>query len=440
MSDHKLNALTAELTAALRDAGRDFSAHSIFSPSGSSMWAYCSGSLIPNLFAKDSAGEDAAYGTIAHMVGETWLNDSRRPDHLIGTTHEVKKSGSDDTFKIEVDIQMMDFVEEYVSWCMYLPGVHFVETRVDFSDLTPLKRQTGTADHAACQHGVLTITDLKMGRGIQVFAKENTQAVLYAYGFFRAYDELFDFQRIVIRIAQPRLGHFDVWEISREDLLERAAWLRKRAYAAWCKDAERTPGEKQCTFCKVKSDCAAFAVFAQRLSDGMFDNLDDPITSSDMAALKDDLDGADFGLSPVGVGALNTEQKAKIMRYRSMIESWFSDIYADLDIRIKRGESVPGFKLVLSRTNRKFKNVERAAEELEFYGLADEVIHPRGMITPAQAEDALRKVGYKRKILPDLLEPLVTKPEGQPCMVPDNDKRQAIASIVDQSFDNLEEL
>ncbi len=207
MSDHAVHLVTKEVTAALNAAGKDFGAHSIFSPSGSSTWAYCPGSLIPNLFAKDSAGEDAAYGTVGHGVAEQWLKSGVCPTHLVGTTEIIEEG--DQRFEIEIDASMLEYVGQYVDWCIYLPGTHFVETRVDFSDLTPLKKQSGTADHAACEFGTLTVTDLKMGQGVQVYAKDNTQAILYAYGFFRKYDELFDFQRIVIRIAQPRLTHFD---------------------------------------------------------------------------------------------------------------------------------------------------------------------------------------------------------------------------------------
>jgi len=402
------------------------------------MWAYCSGSLVPNLFAKDSAGEDAAYGTVAHGVGEEWLKSGVRPDHLLGTTHQI--SEGDSAFEITVDQTMIDFVEEYVSWCIYEPGNHFVETRVDFSDLTPLKKQTGTADHAVCSPGRLMITDLKMGLGVQVFAKDNTQAILYAYGFFRKYDDLFDFQRIVIRIAQPRLHHFDVWEISREELLEWASWLRLRAFAAWCKDAVRTPGEKQCKWCKIKTDCAAYAVFIERLMDGVFDDLDTPVTASEMVSLRDRIDDGSFGLSPVGIGSLTVEQKARLLPYRSMVESWFKSLHEDLEARVVNGEPVPGYKLALGRSNRVFTDPSDAAELLDFLGVPDEVIHPRGMITPAQSEDALRKVGYKRKELPELLKSVVRKPPGKPSMVRESDAREPIAAVADSTFDNLDDL
>lgn len=438
MTEHAVRFFTNEITAALRAAGKDFGAHSIFSPSGSAMWANCAGSLVPNLFAKDKAGVDAAYGTVAHGVAELWLKTGERPNHLIGTVERIIES-EDEVFEIVIDEAMLDYVEQYVDWCIYMPGNHFVETRVDFSDLTPLKKQTGTCDHAVCVPRILTVTDLKMGKGVQVFAEKNTQAILYAYGFFRKYDELFEFEKIIIRIAQPRLNHFDVWEITREELLQWAAYLRERAYAAWCKDAERVPGEKQCQFCKIKVDCAAHAAFVSRLTDGLFENLDDPITGDEIVAVGQQIDAGQFSLSPISLGSLTVPQKAALLPYRKMVESWFADLAEDLETRCRNGERVPGYKLVAGKSNRVFSNVDDAVEVLDFLGLDDEVIRPRGMISPAQAEDALVKRGYKRKQLPTLLGSVVRKPPGKPTMVPESDRRDSLESAVDGVFDNLDE-
>jgi hypothetical protein len=436
LSDHALTRFTKEITSALDEIGRDFTAHSIFSPSGSAMWANCSGSLVPNLFAPDDAGEDAATGTVAHSVAEMWLKSGTRPDHLIGETWIVTNAGVD--YAITIDESMLDYVSQYVDWCIYLPGSHFVETRVDHSDLTPLKNQTGTADHAACEIGKLTITDLKFGQGHLVFAENNTQGIIYAYGFFKKYDELFDFKTIAIRIAQPRLGHFDEWVIAREELLQWAAWLKERAFAAWCKDAKRTPSAKACQWCRVSTDCASRIVFTERLLDGVFDNLTAEVTAEEMSDLATRLDSGMYSLNPVGIGSLTVAQKAVLLPFRSMVESWFKDLQADLTARCINGEHVPGYKIVEGRSTREFTSVTSAADTLDFLGVPDEVIHPRGMISPAQAETALINIGYKRKELPTLLGQVIRKPPGKTTMAPDSDRRQAVVSA-GYSFDNLDE-
>lgn len=403
------------------------------------MWAYCSGSLVPNVIAPDRAGEAAAEGTVAHGVGEVWLNEGVRPDRLVGTVETIAEGQQ--SFDIEIDDVMLDYVEMYVNWCIYLPGDHFVETRVDFSDLTPIENQGGTCDHAACEPGRLVITDLKYGLGVRVYANKNTQALLYAYGFFRAYDWFYNFETILIRICQPRLDHFDEWEITREELLGWAAWLKERAFAAWCYDGPRTPGEKQCQFCKIKHDCKAFVTWVERLTDGVFDNLDKPITADDMEDTIFRLDaGKNYHLKPVALDELTLEHKVAIYRHKSLISVWLDDLGKDLYERLKNGEKVPDWKLVQGKMQRSFKNEDDAFEQLEFIGLSEDQIRPRVMKSPAQIEDQLVKAGFKRKQLPDLLDPLIKKSPGNPTMVPESDPRPSLNSFDKDVFDNLDEL
>ncbi len=442
MSEHALKQFTEEVLASLKEAGKDFTAHSIFSPSGSAMWTNCAGSLIPNLYEGDHAGADAAMGTVAHGVAEAWLKtcieqklpaSACRPDHLIGTTEIIG------AFEIEITLDMLEHLHGYVEWCNILPGVHFTETKVDFSDLTPIKNQRGTADHAACTPGRLVVSDLKFGTGVQVYAFENTQALIYAYGFFRKYDDLFDFEEIVIRIGQPRLNHFDEWTITREELLTWAKWIKERAYAAWCTDAARTPSAKSCQWCKVKSSCAAYAVFVEKLTDGVFDNLDAEIDVDEMNMLMHRLEDGTFELRPISVGLLTLEQKVKLSRYAGMVKSWFDSINAELESLALNGRTVPGKKVVAGRSYRNFPSPDRATEHLEFLGLDYETIRPRGMIGITEVESQLLKIGYKRKQLEGLLKPVVERPTGKPTVVDEDDPRPALVTPTDNSFDNLDE-
>lgn len=398
--------------------------HSIFSPSSSAMWTTCSGSLMANLNVQDSAGEDAATGTVAHGIGENWLLSGERPDHLIGTTETIKEG--DKEFVIPITYEMLDAVERYVDWCINIPGTHFVETKVDFSDLTPIDNQRGTADHSVCQRQALTITDLKFGKGERVTAENNTQAIIYAYGFFREWDWLYDFQTITIRICQPRLDHFDVWVISREELLAKAEWIKERAHAAWCKDGSRHPSEKGCRWCKVKDDCVAFTAMAHRLTEGVFDDL--TITTEDMDNTVRMIDDNNLNLRPVDLHSLTTTQKARILPYRSMIEKWFTAIAEDLEKRALDGEKVEGYKLVEGRSDRQFSSEDKAKFYLMELGVPEKSLYKVSFVGLGAVEEELRKKGVKRKDIPDMLKPIVIKPKGKPTLVVSADKRPAIES------------
>lgn len=428
--------------------------HSIFSPSGSSMWLHCSGSLIPNLLAPDEAGIEAAEGTAAHSVAEEWLTTGERPDHRIGEVVQVREGSQ--IFDIEVDDSMIDYVQEYVDWCINLPGNHYVEQRVYFSRLTPIPKQGGTADHFACQPGVLTITDLKYGKGVQVYAAKdrddprsiikkdgdivvngNSQAMLYALGVIYKRDWLYDFDKVVIRIAQPRLDHFDVWETSKKELLRFARYVKQRAAAAWRLNAPRRPSESACRWCKVKQTCPAFVSLVDQVADDCFADLDGELQSERIAGVVKAIDDGTFDpIMPVPVD-LSTEQLAKVLPFRSIIETWFAAVEHELEGRALAGEKVVGHKLVEARTNRVFTDERDAIRRLEEVGLSEFELYKLSFISPAQAEELLRKTGMKKKEAVEFLSTVVRKPKGKATLVPESDPRPEYENPADEVFDDI---
>lgn len=409
--------------------------HSIFSPSSSAMWSQCPGSLIPNLLSGDTAGRDAAEGTVGHEVAEEWLNSGRRPIHLVGTTRTIQEAY--EAFEIEITWEMLDYIEQYVEWCEMLPGEHYIETRADFSDLTPIPQQSGTSDHAACHGDTLVISDLKYGKGVQVWAKENTQLILYAYGFFRKYDPQYHFKKIILRIGQPRLEHFDEWEIDRDTLLERAQWLKSRAYAAWQTGAPRKPSIKACQWCNIKSGCSALFVLMMRILDGDIAALPKDITEQETEEKMTILDSS-TEIQAIEIDQLTTAQKGRIYQYRKLMEKFFDELHNDLQERVAQGEEVEGCKLVNGRVNREFISENKALEHLDFLGVDLKDMYEHKLLTPAKTEELLRKTGYSRKSIPIILAPVIRKTEGKPTLALDTDRRKALKSVDAGVFDDDE--
>lgn len=408
--------------------------HSVFSPSGSKMWLGCAGSLIPNLFAPDESGEDAAYGTVGHMVGETWLKEGKRPKHLLGKTFWVDGEGFG--FFITVDEVMMDYVKRYVDWCKNLPGDHFTETRVDFSQLTPIPNQGGTADHCACTYQRMVITDLKLGKGVRVYAKDNSQALLYALGFFFAWDWLYDFREIVIRIAQPRLDVFEEWIVDREYLLKFAEYVRERAAAAWLENAPRTPSAEACQWCRVQRTCAAKAKVVIDLAEGAFDDLGKPVTESEMRYFKDVLRDTDAP-NVLEAATLTTSELEKLYDWRSTVEKFFKGVAEELERRAKLGAKLKLQKLVEGRSFRVFKSKDKAVEALVGLGLDRDDLLKEEMASPAEVEKLLIAAGHKRKDVPDLLKDLVFRPPGKATLASIRDGRPALADQYDDAFSDV---
>jgi len=201
-----------------------YGAHAIYSPSGSKMWAYCSGSLIPNLFADNENSYESSEGTVAHWVSERWLKTGKRPDHLIGLI--IPMFSETHLFQIEVTHDMLDSVEIYVSACFEEQKnaeIMLVEEHVSLGDLPPklwhdgewheFPPQGGTIDNLIVKSGKLIITDLKYGVGVPVSADHNFQLMLYAYGAYLRYGIKYKIDRVVLRIAQVRLGPVQSFEM-----------------------------------------------------------------------------------------------------------------------------------------------------------------------------------------------------------------------------------
>lgn len=405
--------------------------HSVFAPSSSKMWLNCAGSLIPNIFADDDSGEEAAYGTVAHGVGEEWLRTGQRPRHLIGTKRFVETP--EWGFLIEIDENMLDHLERYVNWVKFLPGQHFIETRVDFSCLTPIPNQGGTADHAACSPGRMVITDLKMGERIHVVAEENTQAQLYALGFFYAWDWFYDFQEIEIRIAQPRRDNMDVWIISREKLLKFAERVKARAAAAWIQNAPRSPSSGACEWCKVNGTCAAYAKFLADMTEGVFEDLTTEVSESEMVEFKQKLDLQD-DLEPASTVEMSTSQLGKLLEWKSSIRRFFENVEEELLKRSHRGDTSKLWTIGEGRTHRVFPDKKKAGAALVAAGCKPSDVFFEEIPSPAQAEELLKKAGMPRKDIPDYLRGLTFKPPGKKVLVKASERRPPLPDMSEGVF------
>lgn len=430
-------------------------AHSIFSPSGSAMWLRCAGSLIPNLLAKDTPSFEAVEGTVAHELAESWLLTGERPDDRVGEVVTIVEGGQ--SFDIEITDTMLDYVGEYVDWCLNMNGDSHVEQKVYFSQLTPVDQQGGTSDHFCCEPGVLTITDLKYGQGVlvevatnpndprsiiyeddgSVRINGNTQAMIYALGVFFKWDEVYNFERIVIRVAQPRRNNMAVWETTRDELLKFADYVKERAHAAWSLSAPRTPSDAACLWCKVKTTCPAFISLSERIADDCFSELADDISSDVMSDSSDNLSIGLFEFAPTQPALLTTEQLCKVFPYKGVFSKWFDSVESELFDRALRGEETPGLKLVEGRSRREFTSEKDAIGVLTEAGLSWVDLYKTSFVSPSMAEELLRKNGYKRKDALELINPVVDRKPGKPVLAKSEDNRPVYQHPADTVFDGV---
>jgi hypothetical protein len=401
----------------------------VFGASAAPMFMNCLGSLIPNLLAEDESSYEAAEGTVAHHVAETWLKEQKQPLGLIGETILVPRRNGE-PHAVEVTEEMLSYVEEYVAWVSTTPGEHYVELKVDYSSLTPIPDQGGTADHVFAEWQRLTVTDLKYGKGIKVFAEKNEQALAYAAGVFLRLDWLYDFQTIVIRICQPRLEHFDEWICTREELLEFMERFRTQAAAAWVPGAPRTPGPKQCQWCKIRTECPAKFAITMEAAQGAFADDDDEPASYPAPALAAAMAEAEMisTISPVDIPSLSVEALERISLLRSTIERWLREIDEHLQYLAECGVELKHHDIKRGRAgHRAWINKKAAARYLLQQGIERFDLFSETMASPSQAETLLKiATGAKGKGLKALLEPYVIQPPGRLTLAPKADKRLTV--------------
>lgn len=381
-------------------------AHARFAPSSAHRIHDCPASLLLNEQEPDREIWEAAEGTVAHHIAEICARMKREPEEFLGLTFDSgdldadydEEQQSSKGFAITIDDEMVAGVNDYLDRIMGLPGDHFVEQRVNISPWCPIPDQFGTCDHAAAQHRKLVITDLKYGR-VQVDAPQNKQLVMYALGFINEWDWMYDFEEVIIRIAQPRLDHFDVWITSKAELLAIGEKIKARFALALKPNAPFGPSEKACRFCKVNYKCKANHDFLYSTRIMLLDD-DDEFVESDLAMMDD----AELSALWLRKGMYETRMRA--------VEDYLHKKVAD-------GEFVPGLKTVAGRSSRYFTSEIDAEMLLLDAGVKPSKLYSKPeFVSPAQAEKLLR--GGAKKKLQDFIK---SKP-GKPCLVSSDDKRK----------------
>lgn len=373
-------------------------AHAKLSASGSAKWSLCPGSVFAEKDYPETTSVFAEEGTAAHELGEIILRDDDELNlgifSLFGVT--LPESG------VTVTQDMLDYVMVYVNYVNSISGELFVEQRVDFSHIAP--DGFGTSDAIVINDSVMTIVDLKYGKGVRVDAENNTQGILYALGAVNDYGMLFNIKTINIVIVQPRLDHISEWSIGIDELNRWGERLKQAAELTATENAPRVPGEKQCQWCKAKATCPALNKLTESTLMTSFDNLE----TSKPETLTD-------------------EQLRIALDNKKLILAWFDAIETIVTDRLTGGNAFNGYKLVEGRSNRAWRDEDATAKAL--IGVIDmDKLYISKLISPAQAE---KELGKSRA---DLLEDLITKPVGAPTLVPESDKRPAV-TVSAKDFD-----
>ena len=360
--------------------------HARFSPSSANRRLNCPPSLVLEEQFKDEESQYAAEGSAGHAMAEYLIKKhlkqrSRRP---------VSDYYSD---------ELLEAVDEYVSFVIgeieeakriCSCPVFTVEQRVDASEY--VDECFGTADMVIVTDKVAHVIDLKLGKGVQVFAEDNPQLMIYGLGILGMAEMLYDVETVRLTIFQPRLNNSSTWDIAPEAL---KAWgeevLKPRGAMALMGAGEFNAGS-WCRFCKARNQCRARAEEFLAIAKMEF---------RQPALLSDD-------------------EIAEVLKVSDELAKWSADVYAFAqDQAIVHGKEWNGFKLVEGRSNRKYTSEDEVAEAATTAGYTD--IYKRSLVTITEMERLMGKQEFTR-----ILGHLVYKPQGKITLVPDSDKREAI--------------
>ena len=387
-------------------------AHAVFSPSSSSRWFKCPGSIRMSAGIAPRTSRYADEGTAAHILAAACLHDGREPADYVGKTIVVDKT------PWPVTEEMAVAVSQFTDLARVLKddGYHLeYEVRLDLGHLHPGQFGTGDAVlyHPGRTH--LVVIDLKYGAGVSVDPDDNPQLLSYASGAYRRIAPACQVHKLSLVIVQPRTPGEAIkkWNTTPERLAEFEGEFRVAVSRALNPTSPLIPGE-HCRFCPAAPVCPALRNRA------LF------IAQADFAELAADAEPVPLAALPTPA-SLPPQHIATILDNAPLLEFWLGEVRDYALAQMQNGLAVPGWKVVRKNTHRKWVDEDKTEQILaSLYDFPEEDIYTRKLKSPAQVEKLLLKADR------DSIQPLITKPPGEPTIAPHADRRPAIESVQEQ--------
>jgi len=356
--------------------------HSRFGGSTASRWLNCPGSVALSADIPNVSSVYAEAGSFAHALAEQCLKGGDRvADGYVGTQVSLEIGSS----KI-VDEPMAQAVQVYLDavWeafdtdpCAEL----YVEERFELPVPTAEPGEVyGSNDACIFASGKLTVVDYKHGAGVSVDVWENRQLMFYAAGAVACHPD-WDVQSIELVIVQPRAigsddnGGVKRWEMPLWQLLDYPAEIAA-AVADAKSETPRFKAGDHCLWCPASTICTVREkdFFTKAVLD--FASVTE-ITASTRLPVVDDLELA---------------RLAAILEGADHLDAWVSSVRARVEGLLLSGQTVPGWKVVEKQSRRRWVDSEEeiASYLVMFYGLSEDDVRPRKLVTITETEKKLK--------------------------------------------------
>lgn len=277
-----------------------------------------------------------------------------------------------------------------------------------------LPETSGRVDVRIISENRLDIIDWKFGQGVPVSSIENPQLMAYAAGSPPTLKDLNEIPEVNLHVVQPRLNSFSPWKTSGPELVD---WIENTIMPAIHlsreKDALCIPGIEQCRWC-VGVKCAARAEAVNQTATEIFE---------------------DYATAHLRNDFIDPTKLAHWLGKAKEVDMFIKELAAVAFDKCLSGEGFPGFKVVLGRSTRGWRDAEDAqswlveqAEE-SVYDFEFEDLFITKFISVAQAEKL-----HKDLKKSDVFKALWFKPPGKPVLASETDPREAFVSSAQAAF------
>lgn len=234
----------------------------------------------------------------------------------------------------------------------------------------------------------LHVIDFKYGAGISVDVEENLQLLIYALGALQIEN---DFDKVTLTIVQPRdkFGNFiKKWTITQQELTSKWYPKIKKAHDTCINKPDKFKIGSWCKWCKGAELCPKATRTARNI-----------VKSSK-------------GLKvPAEVKKLS-----QLLQSESAVLDYLNRAKLEAFNRLQRGERIPGYKLVQSFGNTKWK--DNAEEYIKTFAW-DHRIYTEKLMTPNQAKEKLKTIDVNT----EWIDEHTHRPLKGLVLVPDTDRR-----------------
>lgn len=374
-------------------------AHSFIGGSTAARIIGCPGSLtlhrkLLDPSAKDEASEYAREGSMLHAVMETAIPLAHGELlQMVGT----EPGGFGVILTQEhIDAKVLPALRAFEEYVSTLGDELIFEQEITVSAPSIHKTAFGTADILGRTQKKLVVGDWKFGDGIRVDVEDNEQMLFYAACALETADvrDLTEgVEEVDLLIIQPMRESGEVWDVhtvSIDTVRTFAALMRTCVEEAEQEQPRMALGD-HCRWCKVKLHC--------------------PLQRRGIA----EMDRTQ--IAPETLGELLTRAE--------QVEDFIASLRGEAFKLLTAGHSIPGWKLVPKRAQRKWLDEQVATAKLKALGLKAKEICPPELVSPAQAEKLLKLKGKNPKDI-DALAAAVSSGN---TLAPTSDPRPAIPNL-----------